>query len=127
MPLLAPPPSKEKPVAIFGREPTAFTAMLGTLIDLIGGYALHLSGMQTSALNAVVAAVVGLVVVLTVRPFPIAAVTSVTGAAIGVAVAFSVNVPDNFGPALNAAIVAVVTFWLRGQVSPAPALQRGRR
>lgn len=112
---------------IFGREPAAFVAMLGALIDLIGGYALHLTGTQTSALNAAVAAGVGLVVVLTVRPFPLSAATNVAGAAIGVAVAFSVHVPDNFGPLLNAVIVTFVTFWLRDRVEPAPALQRSAR
>lgn len=77
---------------IFGREPALLTALAGSLISFIGAFVVHLSDGQQTTLNAVVAAVFGLVTALGVdRDKLVPALLGVAQAVLNTALAFGLN------------------------------------
>jgi Asp/Glu/hydantoin racemase len=79
-------------VKIFGREPALLSALAASAISLIGAFLVNLTGDQQIVLNAVVAAVFGLVTAIGVaRDKLVPAILGLAQAALNTALAFGLT------------------------------------
>jgi hypothetical protein len=100
-------------------EPALFLGVLQSALALAVGLGLHLTAGQTGSVEAATATVLALIAAVSVRPFPVAALTGVTGPLVTLLVAFGVHgVSPGIVSTVNAAIVAVLALVLRGHVTP---------
>ena len=110
---------------IFGREPALWlnglSAALGLLVTFnLGG----LTDEQAGWIVAVVTAVLGAVAAALTRPVAVQAFTALTATVASCVAAFGFDVAPTYTAGVNAAILSVLMFVTRGQVSPLPALTK---
>jgi FtsH-binding integral membrane protein len=107
---------------LFGREPAAWAALAAVVIKLVAAFWIHLSADQQSALNAVVAGVLGLIVAFVVRDGIQAAVLGFAQAALALGIGFGLHVAaDNQAVIMSFVAVAVGMFVRTQATAPVPA------
>jgi Asp/Glu/hydantoin racemase len=112
---------------IFGREPAQILGLVSAVIALLSSTLLDLSIDQQGVLNAVVAAVLGLVTALAVaHEKAAAAISGLMQASLACALAFGFVVSPETQGAVMAFVAAATAFWLRTQVS-APVDMAGNK
>ena len=101
---------------IFGREPAAVIAALGSIVTVLAALGLPwLNGGQAAALTGVVAAVI---LVATTRPVAPGLVTAVVTAGAAILAEYGLHASDALVGALTGAVLAVFALLSRGQVAP---------
>jgi hypothetical protein len=110
---------------IFGREPALWLALVAIVVQTISAFWINVSANQQTWINAVAAAVVGLVVAVSTGDGIVAAILGLAQAVLALAVGFGLNwSADQQGIALSL-VAAVVAMFTRTQVvAPTPALGR---
>lgn len=102
---------------IFRRDPALWLSLLATAIRLAVGFGLPLTVDQQSLLNAVLAAVVGLVVAFTVRhDGQVAAILGFVGAAIALAIGFGLRLSPENQALIMSFVGTVLAAFTRTQV-----------
>ena len=107
---------------IFGREPAlwlnSLAASLGLLVTFqVGG----LSAEEAGWIVASMSALFGVVAALLTRPIAPQAFTTLVATVASSVAAFGYEVAPTHVAAINAAVLSVLMFLTRGQVSPLPA------
>jgi hypothetical protein len=110
---------------IFGREPAAWLALIAVAVKLSTAFGLDLTDGQQAAVNAIAAALVGLLVAVSVHDGIGAAVIGFVQAAVALAVGFGLHwSPEQQAVVLSFAS-ALVAMWTRTQVTaPVPPVTR---
>lgn len=107
---------------IFGREPALYLAVAGTAVRLFSAFVIDLSIQQQSALNAIIAAAVGLAVAWTVHDGQVAAILGFTSALIALALGFGLQIDGDTQAVIMSFVATVVGMFVRTQVTaPVPA------
>ncbi|GAA0528910.1 hypothetical protein GCM10010172_06910 [Paractinoplanes ferrugineus] len=107
---------------IFGREPALIAAFFAAVINLVAAFWVDLTADQQTYLNAVVAAVLGLIVAFTVGDGIQAAVLGFAQAALSLAVGFGLHMDATDQATLMSFAAIAVGMFVRTQVTaPAPA------
>lgn len=112
---------------LFGREPAALAAVVRAGIALLAAFFVPLSLEQQGALNAVTAAVLGLIVAFTVKAekaLPL--LLGLVEAVVYLAVSFGWQVTAERQALIVAFAAAVVAVWTRDRVT-APLDETGQR
>src|SRR4051812_3790675 len=127
--LMAEPPERTQ-MKIFGREPALWLALFAVVVKLATAFGLDLTDGQQAGINAGAAAVVGLLVALSVHDGISAAVLGLFQAGLALAVGFGLHwSPEQQSTALSLA-AALIAMWTRTQVTakvPAAALLSAAR
>lgn len=106
---------------LFGREPALWAALAAAAIKLIAAFWILLSVDQQSALNAVVAGVLGLIVAFVVRDGIQAAVLGFAQAALALGIGFGLHMSaDNQAVIMSFVAVAVGMFVRTQAGAPVP-------
>lgn len=106
---------------LLGREPALWAAFAAAAIKLIAAFWIDLSVDQQSVLNAVVAAVLGLVVAFMVGDGIQAAVLGFAQAALALAIGFGLHVAADNQATVMAFVAVAVGMFVRTQVqAPVP-------
>lgn len=101
---------------IFGREPAAVIAAVGSIITVLAAMSLSwLNAGQAAALTGAIAAVI---LVLTTRPIAPGLVTGVVTAGAALLAEYGLHASDALVGALTAATLAVFALLTRQQVEP---------
>lgn len=107
---------------IFGREPAAILALVAVAIKLLAAFGVGLTTDQQAVLNAVAAAVVGLVVAVVAHDALAAPVYGLIQAALALAVGFGLHWSADQQAVVLSFVQAAIAMFLRGQITaPAPA------
>lgn len=106
---------------IFGREPALWLALIAVAVKLSTAFGLNLSTDQQAVVNAVAAALAGLIVAISVHDGISAAVLGFIQAAVALAVGFGLHwAPEQQAVVLSFA-AAIVAMFVRTQVvAPGP-------
>lgn len=108
---------------IFGREPAMWLAFIAALVKLISAFWLHLTVDQQSTINALAAAVVGVVVAVLVHDGLSAAILGLSQGSLALAIGFGLHMAADKQAILMAAVGITVAMFVRTQVTaPAPAV-----
>lgn len=107
------------PRLVFGREPAAWTALISAVLVLLTTFGFNISTDVQGVIMAAVNAVLGLIVVITVKESVYPALVAVVQTALPLMVAFGLNLSEQ----QQGAILAVSTITLgfvftRPQVTP---------
>lgn len=110
---------------IFGREPALWLALIAVAVKLSTAFGLDLTADQQAVINAVAAALVGVLVAVSVHDGLGAAVIGLVQAAVALAVGFGLHwSPDQQAVVLSFAS-AIVAMWTRTQVTaPVPPVTK---
>lgn len=110
---------------IFGREPALWLALIAVAVKLSTAFGLDLTSDQQAVINAVAAALVGLIIAITTHDGIGAAAIGLVQAGIALAVGFGLHwSPEQQAIVLSFAS-AIVAMWTRTQVTaPVPPVQR---
>lgn len=104
---------------IFGREPAQAIAAINALIMVVGTFGLGLfTGDNAAALIIAVNAVSALLLAWTTRPISLALFQGAFTSLLAFGATYNLNLPGEVVASLNAAMYPVLTYLLRGQVSP---------
>jgi len=104
---------------IFGREPAQAIAAINALIMVVGTLGLGLfTGDNAAALIIGVNAVSALLLAWTTRPLNLALFQGVFTSLIALGATYNLGLPGEVVASINAAMYPVLTYLLRGQVSP---------
>lgn len=107
---------------IFKREPALWLGLVAITVKLLAAFGLDVSAEQQAVINAVAAALVGLVLAVMAGDAIGAAVLGFAQAALALAVGFGLDWSAEQQAVVLAAAAAVVAMWDRTQiVAPAPA------
>ena len=110
---------------IFGREPALWLSLVATAVKLVGAFWVHLSNDQQSLINALAAAIVGLIVARIVHDGTSAALLGLAQGALALAVGFGLHMAADQQATSMSAVGVVIAMFVRTQVTapqPAPAL-----
>lgn len=114
---------------VFGREPALFLNTLSAALGLIVTFNVGLTESQAGWIVAGVSAILGVVAALMTRPIAVQAFTTLVATAASAVAAFGYEVQPTTTAAINGAVLAVLMFITRGQVTPssptAPAAASG--
>lgn len=102
---------------LFNREPAAILAFVAVAIKLIAAFGVNLSTDQQSVLNAVAAAVVGLVVAVMTRDGVAAALYGFAQAALALAVGFGLHWSADQQAVVLSFVSVAVAMFVRTQVT----------
>lgn len=112
-------------VRIFGREPALWLALVASAVKLVSAYWLHLSTDQQSLVNALAAAIVGLIVARIVHDGLPAALLGLAQSGLALAVGLGLHMAADEQATIMTAVGIVVAMFVRTQVTapvpPAPA------
>jgi hypothetical protein len=112
---------------IFGREPALILNTLSAALGLLVTFNVGLTENQAGWIVAGVSAILGVVAALMTRPIAVQAFTTLVATVASAVAAFGYDVAPTTTAAINGAILAVLMFVTRGQVTPssptAPATQ----
>ena len=112
---------------ILGRDPAFWTGLVAVILQFLVAWGVDLSEGQQAAVNAVAAAVVGVVVAWTVaRDQVVAVAAGLLTAVLQLFVAFGADFDQEQIATAGALLVAVLTGYLRTQVT-APIAEDGTR
>jgi hypothetical protein len=106
-----------KPTLIFGREPAAWLALVAIIIKLVCAFGLNLSTDQQAWVNAAAAALVGLIVAITVHDGIGAAVVGLVQAGLALAVGLGLDWSADRQAVVLSLASAIVAMWTRTQVT----------
>lgn len=105
---------------IFGREPTLVIGVIASVLSVL--VTLNIDGLdakQAALIVVVLNAVLGVINALAVRPIAPAAFTYLIGSIAALTAAYGFTVPEATVGAVNGAVIAVLMYLTRGQVTPA--------
>lgn len=112
---------------IFGREPAAWLALVAVAVKLIAAFGVDLSTDQQAILNAIAAALVGLIVAVLVHDGLAAALYGVAQAALALAVGFGLGWSADRQAIVLSAVQIAIAMFVRTQVTaPVPAGAAGK-
>jgi hypothetical protein len=101
------------------REPAAWGALVAAAVSMLAVFDMPLlQGEQSTAIIAVVDALVGLWIAASVRPFAPSAVTYVITAAVVLAGTYGLHFHEDKVAAFNAAVIGLIFAITRMQQSP---------
>jgi hypothetical protein len=110
---------------IFGREPAAWLALIAVAVKLSTAFGLDLTDGQQATINAVAAALIGLLVAFTVHDGIGAAAVGFVQAALALAVGFGLHWSPDQQAVVMSFVSAVVAMWTRTQVTaPVPPVSK---
>lgn len=105
---------------IFGREPTLLLQAISAILAFLVTFGWdNLSGEQAALIVAVISAVIGIINAVSVRPVAPALFDMFIKTAAALLAGYGLNLGQEFVGAFQLAVVAVMTFLLRPQVTPA--------
>lgn len=105
---------------IFGREPAAVIAVIGSVLTVVAALNMpFLSAGQAAALTAVAAAAV---LAYTTRPVAPALITGAWTALVALFTEYGLNLSDDLVAAVSGASLALFAFITREQVTPQPTV-----
>jgi len=102
---------------IFGREPAAWLALLGTLVSLLSAFVVHLSPNQEGALNAGAALLVGFIVAWVTHDGWSAAALGMLKGGLAIAIAFGLHLSADKQAILYGAAAAIIAMYVRTQAT----------
>lgn len=106
-------------IRLWGREPTLVIGAIASVLSVLVTFNLdNLSAKQAALIIVVLNAVLGAVNALAVRPISPAAVTYLIASVAALATAYGFTVDEATVGAVNSAVIAVLMFLTRGQVTP---------
>jgi uncharacterized membrane protein YjjP (DUF1212 family) len=106
---------------IFGREPALWAAFASAAIKLVAAFWINLSVDQQSALNAIVAALLGLAVAFLVRDGIQAAVLGFVQALLALGIGFGLHIAAENQAVIMSFVAVAVGMFVRTQVgAPVP-------
>ncbi|QEM41579.1 holin [Gordonia phage Forza] len=112
------PTTSVKTGLVFGREPAVWTAAVMAVVALIAGFGVEINTDVQGLIQAVVNAVLGLIVVLKVRENVLPAVIAVISTSLPLLVAFGLNLTnEQQGLILIAAPLVLNLLFIRPQVT----------
>jgi hypothetical protein len=103
-------------VKIFGREPAAFIAAIGSILTVLA--ALNLSFLNAGQAAAIIAVLAAAVLAWTTRPIAPALLTGFVTAAAALFAEYGLDLSSEFVAAISAAVLSIFAFITREQVSP---------
>lgn len=107
------------PRLVFGREPAAWTALISAAVVLLTTFGIGISTDTQGIILAAVNAVLGLIVVITVRESVYPALVAVVQTAVPLVVAFGLHLTEaQQGAVLAVATVTLGFVFTRPQVTP---------
>lgn len=107
-------------IRVFGREPTLVIGVIASVLSVLVTFNLDwLTAKQAALIVVVLNATLGTVNAVAVRPVAPAAITYLIGAIAALATAYGFAVNESTVGAVNSAVIAVLMFLTRGQVTPA--------
>ncbi|WP_327413692.1 hypothetical protein [Streptomyces sp. NBC_01233] len=107
---------------LFKREPALWLGLVAIAVKLLAAFGMDVSAEQQAVINAVAAALVGLVLAVMAHDAVGAAVLGFAQAALALAVGFGLDWSAEQQAVALAAAAAVVAMWDRTQITaPAPA------
>lgn len=102
---------------IFGREPALWLALVAVLVKVSAAFGLDVSVDQQALVNAVAAAVVGLIVAAMVHDGVGAALLGAVQAVVALAVGLGLNWSADQQAVVMSLVAAAVAMWTRTQVT----------
>lgn len=102
---------------IFGREPAAILAFVAVVIKLVAAFGVNLTADQQAVLNAVAAAVVGLVVAVLAHDALAAPLYGLAQAALALAVGFGLHWSADRQAVVLSFVQVAIAMFLRTQVT----------
>ncbi|MEU0098287.1 hypothetical protein [Streptomyces sp. NPDC006267] len=105
---------------IFGREPALWLNSLAAALGLIVTFNVGLSAVQAGWLVAGTSAILGAIAAALTRPIAVQAFTAAVATTASAVGAFGFEVAPTTTAAINGAVLAVLMFITRGQVTPTP-------
>jgi hypothetical protein len=110
---------------ILGREPALWLNSLAAFLGLLVTFNVGLSEEQAGWLVAGASAVLGAIAAALTRPIAVQAFTTLVATGASAVSAFGFEVAPTTTAAINGAVLAVLMFITRGQVTPvAPAVPK---
>lgn len=107
---------------LFSREPAMWLGLVAISVKLLAAFGLDVSTDQQAVINAVAAALVGLILAVVAHDAIGAAVLGFAQAVLALAVGFGLGWSSEQQAVVLAAAAAVVAMWDRTQITaPAPA------
>lgn len=107
---------------VFGREPALVLALIAVLVKTGSAFGLNVSPDQQAVINAAAAAIVGLIVAVTVHDGLPAAILGTAQAVLALAVGFGLHWSADQQAVVMSLAAAVVAMFVRTQVTaPTPA------
>lgn len=104
---------------IFGREPAAVIAAVGSIMTFLAAVAVP--GISAGAASAITGLIAAGIIAATTRPVAPALLTAVITAGVAVAAEYGLHVSDAAVGASTGVVLAVFALLARGQVSPKEA------
>lgn len=102
---------------IFNREPAVLLAFVAVVVKLATAFGLHLTADQQSVINAVAAALVGLVVAVMAHDALSAPILGLAQAALSLALGFGLNWSADQQSVVMSFVAIVVSMFVRTQVT----------
>lgn len=115
---------------IFGREPAVLLALVAAAIKMIAAFWIDLTIDQQAIINALVAAIVGCVVAITVKDGIVAALLGTAQAILALAIGFGLDVSAENQAVIMSFVGLALGMFERTQVVapvPPPAVSSGTR
>jgi hypothetical protein len=112
---------------LFGREPAAWLTLFAVAVKLCAAFGLDVSADQQAAINAVAAAVMGVLIAALVHDGLGAALVGLAQSALALALGFGLDWSADRQAVVMAAVTVAVGMWDRTQVTapvPADAVRR---
>lgn len=110
---------------IFGREPALWLALIAVAVKLSTAFGLDLSDGQQATINAVAAAVAGLLVAVSTHDGISAAALGLLQAGLALAVGFGLHWSPEQQATVMSFAAAIAAMWTRTQVTaPVPPVSR---
>lgn len=107
------------PALIFGREPAAWTALVSAVLVLLTTFGFEIATETQGVIIAAANAILGLVVVITVRESVYPALVAVVQTAVPLVVAFGLHLTEQQqGAVLAVATITLGFLFTRPQVTP---------
>lgn len=106
---------------IFGREPALWLSLLGTAVKLIAAFWIDLNTTQQSALNAIVAAAIGIWVATLTKDGISAAILGLAQALLALALGFGFHIDADNQAVVMSFVATVAAMFVRTQATaPVP-------
>lgn len=116
-----------RPTTIFGREPALWLTLVAIIVKTVCAFGVHVSPDQQSVINAVAAALVGLIVAASTGDGIAAAALGFVQATIALAVGFGLHWSADQQALVMSLVAAAVAMFVRTQViAPVAAAQLRR-
>jgi hypothetical protein len=108
-------------IRIFGREPALALNTLSAILGLLVTFNIGLTENQAGWIVAGTSAILGAIAAALTRPIAVQAFTTLVATLASGVAAFGYEVAPTTTAAINGALLAVIMFITRGQISPKEA------